>query len=194
MPATWDSKSAQAEIIAFLDADCFVEHGWVDAILEAHRTPHLLVSSAILNGTPDRPVDWAYYFIEFSHWLPGGAVREIREAAGCCSSLKREAYEAYGPFLEGTYSSDTAFHRRAWRDAPRVIWTLPSASFIGRGYNIRDYLSHVAYHRRFYARVKVRQTGWGPARLAQVVLTPALPFLVLAAIGARVAAKPPLHR
>ena len=33
---------AQAKIIAFLDADCFVEPSWVDAILESHRTPHLL--------------------------------------------------------------------------------------------------------------------------------------------------------
>ena len=107
-------------IIAFLDADCFVEPGWVDAVLEAHRTPHLLVSGVVLNGTPDRQVAWAYYFCEFSHWLPGGAIREIPEAAGCCLSFKREAYEAYGPFLEGTYSSDTAFQRRAWRDGHQV--------------------------------------------------------------------------
>jgi GT2 family glycosyltransferase len=59
--------AAQAKIIAFLDADCFVERGWVDAVLEAQRPPHYLVSGAILNGTPDRPVAWAYYFCEFSH-------------------------------------------------------------------------------------------------------------------------------
>jgi GT2 family glycosyltransferase len=181
-------KVAKAGIITFLDADCFVESGWVDAVLAAHRTPHLLVSGVVLNGTPDRQVAWAYYFCEFSHWLPGGAIREIREAAGCCLSFKREAYEAYGPFLEGTYSSDTAFQRRAWRDGHQVYLDPSVRVFHRTRYNIRDYLSHVAYHRRFYARVKVRETRLGPARrMAQVLLTPALPFLLLAAIGARVA-------
>ena len=181
-------KVAQAKIIAFLDTDCFVEPGWVDAIIEAHRTPHLLVSSVILNGTPDRPVAWAYYFCEFSHWLPGGAIREIREAAGCCLSFKREAYEAYGPFLEGTYSSDTAFHRRAWRDGHKVYLDPAIRIFHRTEYNVREYLSHVAYHRRCYARVQVRETRMGLAgRLGHLLLTPALPFLLLAAIGARVA-------
>ena len=70
----------------------------------------------------------------------------------------------------------------------RSIWTLSIRIFHRTRYNIREYLSHVAYHRRCYARVKVRETGLGLAgRLGHLVLTPALPFLVLAAIGARVA-------
>ena len=180
-------KAAQAKIIAFLDADCFVESGWVDAILEAHRTPHYLVSGAVLNGTPEHPVAWAYYFCEFSHWLPGGKIREIREAPGCCLSFKREAYEAYGPFIEGTYSSDTAFHWRAWRDGHKVYLDPAIRVFHRTLYNVREYLNHVAYHRRCYARVKVRETRLGLAgRLAHVGLTPVLPFLLLTAIGTRV--------
>ena len=116
-------KVAKAGIIAFLDADCFVESGWVDAVFAAQEPPHPRLR-VILNGAPVRPVDWAYYFCEFSHWLPGGAIREIHEAAGCCLSFQREAYEAYGPFIEGTYSSDTAFHWRARRDGQKVYLDL----------------------------------------------------------------------
>jgi GT2 family glycosyltransferase len=180
-------KVAQAPIIAFLDADCFVEPGWVDAVLAAQSPPHYLVSGVVLNGTPERPVAWAYYFCEFSHWLPGGASREIREAAGCCLSFQREAYEAYGPFIEGTYSSDTAFHWRTWRDGHKVYLDPAIRVFHRTQYTVREYLSHVAYHRRCYARVKRRETGLGLlARLAHVMLTPALPFLLVAAIGTRV--------
>ena len=119
-----------------------------------------LVSGVVLNGTPDRRVAWAYYFCEFSHWLPGGAIREIPEAAGCCLSFKREAYEAYGPFVEGP-TADTAFPIGGPGGMViRSIWTLPSASFTGRTINVRDYLNRVAYHRRFYARVKVGRPGW----------------------------------
>jgi GT2 family glycosyltransferase len=180
-------KLAQAPIIAFLDADCFVERDWVDAVLAAQSPPHLLVSGIVLNGTPDRPVAWAYYFCEFSHWLPGGATREISEAAGCCLSFQREAYETYGPFIEGTYSSDTAFHWRVWRDGHKVYLDPAIRVFHRTHYTAREYLSHVAYHRRCYARVRRRETGLGLfARLAHVALTPVLPFLLLVALGTRV--------
>jgi len=180
-------KVAQAPIVAFLDADCFVEQGWVDAVLAAQSPPHFLVSGVVLNGTPDRRVAWAYYFCEFSHWLPGGATREICEAAGCCLSFQREAYETYGPFLEGTYSSDTAFHWRVWRDGHKVYLDPAIRVFHRTQYTVREYLSHVAYHRWCYARVKRRETGLGLlARLAHVLLTPMLPFLLLMVIGTRV--------
>jgi GT2 family glycosyltransferase len=180
-------KVAQAPIIAFLDADCFVERGWVDAVLAAQSPPRYLVSGVVLNGTPDRRVAWAYYFCEFSHWLPGGEIREIREAAGCCLSFQREAYEAYGPFIEGTYSSDTAFHWRVWRDGHKVYLDPAIRVFHRTRYTVWEYLSHVAYHRRCYARVRRRETGLGLAgRLAHVVLIPALPFLLLMVIGTRV--------
>jgi GT2 family glycosyltransferase len=181
-------KVAQAPIIAFLDADCFVEPGWVDAVLAAQSPPRYLVSGVVLNGTPDCPVAWAYYFCEFSHWLPGGASREIREAAGCCLSFRREAYEMYGPFLEGTYSSDTAFHWRTWQDGHKVHLDPAIRVFHQTGYTVPEFLRHVAYHRRSYARVRLRETGLGlVARLAHMVLTPALPFLLLTATGTRVA-------
>lgn len=180
-------KAAQAPIIAFLDADCFVERGWVDAVLAAQNPPHYLVSGVVLNGTPNRPVAWAYYFCEFSHWLPGGATRETREAAGCCLSFQREAYEAYGPFIQETYSSDTAFQWRTWQDGHKVHLDPAIRVFHRTLYTVWEYLSHVVFHRRCYARVKLKETGLGMAgRLAHVMLTPALPFLLLMAIGTRV--------
>jgi GT2 family glycosyltransferase len=100
--------------------------------------------------------------------------------------FRREAFEAYGPFLEGTYSSDTAFQWRACRDGHKVYLDPAIRVFHRTRYTVREYLSHVAYHRRCYARVKLKETGLGLlARLAHLVLTPALPFLLLLAIGTR---------
>ena len=54
---------------------------------------------------------------------------------------------------------------------------------------LREYLIHVAHHRRCYARVRVRELRLGKAaRLGYVLLTPALPFLLLGLITMRVAA------
>ncbi len=182
-------KAAGAEIIAFLDADCFVESDWVDAVLTAQEGGHLLVSGTIENGTRDRAVAWAYYFCEFSHWLPRRGSRQISEAAGCCLSFKRRAYEAYGPFLGGTYSSDTAFHWRARKEGHKVHQDPSIRVFHQALYSVRDYLRHVSLHRWCYARVRVKERRLGLAgRLGHALLAPLLPLLLLPAIGSRVAA------
>ena len=99
----------RAGVIAFLDADCLVDPDWVDAVLETHRSAELLVGGAVDNACPSNLVGWAYYFCEYNLWLPSRRRRRIPEMAGCCLSIKRAAYDLYGPFVEGTYSSDTAF-------------------------------------------------------------------------------------
>ena len=95
-------------------------------------------------------------------------------------SFKREAYEAYGPFLEGTYSSDTAFHLRAWRDGHKVYLDPAIRIFHQTHYNVREYLSHVAYHRRYLrpGHVEGDPDRGLAGRLGHLVLTPALPFLL----------------
>ena len=179
---------ARADIIAFLDADCVVESGWVDAVLQAQHPPHMLVSGVIENGTPESQVAWAYYFCEFSQWLPRRDSGEIDEGAGCCLSFQRQAYEAYGPFLGGTYSSDTAFHWRAWRDGHKVYLDPAIRVYHRTLYTVREYLGHVAFHRQCYAQVKGRERHLGLAqRLVHIITAPALPFVLLAATGIHVA-------
>jgi GT2 family glycosyltransferase len=187
--------AARAGIIAFLDADCTVESGWVDAILAAHRDPGLLVAGTVENGTPESLVAWAYYFCEFNLWLPGKGERDVAEGAGCCLSFKKKAWEAYGPFLTGTYSSDTAFHWKARAEGHRVR-NVPAIRVFHRVlHGFRDFLRHVAHHRCCYARVKVREFRLGPtARLARCLFAPILPLLLLATIAARVAASGRFHR
>jgi glycosyltransferase involved in cell wall biosynthesis len=61
---------ARADVIAFLDADCFVENDWIEAIFRAHQSPYLAVGGVIENGAPESLLAWAYYFCEFNLWLP----------------------------------------------------------------------------------------------------------------------------
>ena len=111
----WAISVAQGDIIAFLDADCTVESNWVDEVLKAHHSPYLVIGGVVDNGSPKSLVGWAYYFCEFNLWMPQSLKCERREVAGCCLSMKRGAFERYGPFLEGTYCSDTAFQRKMER-------------------------------------------------------------------------------
>jgi GT2 family glycosyltransferase len=173
---------ARAPLIAFLDADCTVEAGWVDAVCAAHAGPGLLVGGSVDNAPTRSLVAWAYYFCEFNLWLPAARSRAMSEAAGCCLSMKREAFERYGPFLEATYSSDTAFQWRARRDGQRVHY-IPSIRVIHQSpTGLGHFLRHTAEHRRGYARVKCLDQRLSAAgRRQEMALLPITPVLLIGA-------------
>ena len=173
---------SRAPLIAFLDADCTVDAGWVDTVCAAHDGPGLLIGGSVDNAPTRSLVAWAYYFCEFNLWLPAARGRAMSEAAGCCLSMKREAYDRYGPFLEATYSSDTAFQWRARRDGQRVQY-IPSIRIIHQSpTGLRHFLRHTAEHRRGYARVKCRDRSLSASgRRREMALLTVTPILLMGA-------------
>lgn len=109
-------QHASGDVIAFLDADCVAPPNWAEEILLAHQNPDPLIGGAFENANPASRISWAAYFCELSQWMPGGAARHIQEIPAGSLSIKRWAFEKYGPFLEQTYCSDTAFNWRARAD------------------------------------------------------------------------------
>jgi len=63
-------RLARARITAFIDADCYVGEDWVESVCRAHREDTLLAGGIVDNAPTRNPVSWAYYFCEFSLWLP----------------------------------------------------------------------------------------------------------------------------
>jgi glycosyltransferase involved in cell wall biosynthesis len=146
---------AKGEVIAFIDADCRADQNWVNQILRAHQSPHLAIGGAIANGNPDSTIGWAAYFCEFSQWMPGHPPRKIADIAGANISYKRKAFEEYGLFVEGTYSSDTEFHWRLRRNG-HFLKFVPSILVFH--YNIDQFgkfLRHEFEHGRSFARVRM---------------------------------------
>ncbi len=174
-------------IVAFLDADCTVEKNWVNEVIKAHQTPHLAVGGVVDNGSPESLVGWGYYFCEFSLWMPRSFEQEIKEMAGCCLSLKRPAFDRYGPFLEGTYSSDTAFQRRMERDGEKVLCVPGIRVLHTATYGLGGFLKHVASHRRDFAEVMAEEKEIsGLRRLALLLGSPLMPFPLFLCIAGRV--------
>jgi len=103
---------ARCAILAFTDADCTVDSGWVRAIAKAHEREAPLIGGVIDNSEKDRVLAWAFYFCDLASWMPGTPAGEIADVATGCMTLKRWAWEACGPFLEDVYGSDTAL---SWR-------------------------------------------------------------------------------
>jgi GT2 family glycosyltransferase len=155
---------ARGEIIAFIDADCRPDQNWVDQILRAHQSPPLAIGGAIANGNPDSATGWAAYFCEFSQWMPGVPPKRMTDIAGANMSYKRKAFEEYGLFIEGTYSSDTEFHWRLGRNenclqfVPSILVFHHNIDQFGR------FLRHEFEHGRSFARVRVNSQDFSKFR------------------------------
>jgi len=183
--------ASSAPVIAFMDADCTVDPGWAANLLAVHRAGHRVVASAIDNGARDSLLSWTYYLCEFSHWLPGGPARPISEAAGCCLSLDRSVFERHGPFLTGTYSSDTAFHWKLQAVGQSAHFVPDIRVHHHASGSLVAMLRHVCDHRRCFARVKCRAKHLTPAeRLLALLLEPATPGLLMAAVLLRLRRHP----
>jgi len=178
---------AGADIIAFMDSDCTVEKNWADEVLAAHEADYLIIGGIIENRDSKSMLGWAYYFCEFNLWLPTRKKREVSEIAGCVLSMKRRAFDMYGPFLEGTYCSDTALCWKLSGGKHKALFTPSIKVYHSADYNLRSFLSHVYYHRRDFARVMLKENKIsGLQRIALAFFSPLLPPAMFFAIFFRV--------
>jgi len=171
---------ARGEIIALTDADCTATGTWVDEVLKAHQSPHLAIGGAIANAEPSSVVGWAAYFCEFSRWMPGSKPRWLDDIAGANISYKKKAFDVYGPFLEGTYCSDSEFHWRLGRDGHMLRW-LPQIVVSHRSIsNLSRFVQHEFEHGGCFARVRIRGRGFSRLRrLWYILFGPLIPVKIL---------------
>jgi glycosyltransferase involved in cell wall biosynthesis len=173
---------SRGDVVAFTDSDCVVEPGWARLVLDAHaRFERPVIGGAVENGNPESAVGWAYYFAEFSAWMPCGEVREMRDIPTTCLTLKRWVFDRYGPFLEGTYCSDSAFNWKVARNglAPLFLPSLRVGHVNPTG--LRELVRRKLFHGACFARVRVAEEGFSDARrLAHALTTPVLPILLFA--------------
>ena len=172
-------SKAKGQIFAFTDADCIVDNTWVNEIIKAHQTPYPAIGGAIANGNPESYPGWGYYFCEFSQWMSQSQECRMVEIPTCCLSIKLWAFDKYGPFLEGVYCSDTAFHWKLGKDGHKPLF-VPSIKV--SHINIQSlikFLKKEVMHGRFFAAVRVSEQKFSMLqRITYVMISPLLPFLL----------------
>jgi GT2 family glycosyltransferase len=150
-------RAADSDVIAFLDSDCVADPDWAERIVEAHeQCPDLIIGGSVGLFTPAGPISTATYFTEFSIWMPRQGTRSyVPVIPTCCWSMKRMAWEQFGPFLEGTYCSDTDLNWRAAAAGHRPLFD-PSirVSHIGPVNFIR-FVRKFHMHGRAFAEVRL---------------------------------------
>lgn len=169
----------KGEILAFTDADCVPDVFWVREILDAHSRPDPVIGGTIDNANQESYVGWAYFFCELNQWMPGTPSGSMPDIPTGNLSVKRWAFEKYGPFLEGTYSSDTAFNWRIATDGHRPYFMPAIRVAHVNVTDLADYLRRKVFHGRCFAAVRVAERRFSPIRrLAYVPMSLALPLLL----------------
>jgi glycosyltransferase involved in cell wall biosynthesis len=168
-------SAARGEIISFIDADCVAEDDWVEQIVKSHHSPVLAIGGAIGNANPECFVGWAAYFCEFSSWMPSRRRCRMDDIAGGNMSYKKEAFEKYGRFIEGSYCSDTQFHWRLAKAGHDLLFD-PSMRVHHKNISkLESFLKHEFMHGRSFGRVRVLYGDFPLKRRAAYV---AFSFLV----------------
>jgi glycosyltransferase involved in cell wall biosynthesis len=167
---------ARGEVVAQIDADCEAAKDWVERIIAAHQTGDMAVGGAIGNGNPQSYVGWGAYFCEFTQWMPGTKPGWMADIAGANMTYKKDLFNHYGAFIEGTYGSDSEFH---WRLAQRGVGIRFEPSMVVYHGNINRlgaFILHTYQHGRDFGRVRISYQRFSCFR--RMLYVGAFPLLV----------------
>ena len=120
-------KSAQADILAFIDADCIAEPLWLDAVYAALSDGMIAVGGPVLNRKPFSPVAVIDNLMQFVDQASGRPADVAREFPGCNMAIHRHAFEMAGGFPADVFpGEDTVFSQRVAREWPDRMRFLPT--------------------------------------------------------------------
>ena len=122
-------------IVAFLEADCVAEPGWVAGRLAAHRAGHRAVASAMAHCGPGRPSAWAAHYVVFRARLPGRPSGPVHypDPAAHGLSFDREVLDIAGPFDERSRIGEDTEAARRLRDVGIGAWFASDVRTAHRG-------------------------------------------------------------
>ena len=183
------------ELIAFVDADCIAEPDWVERILAAHNDPananRWIIGGSVGVANPESTAGWASFFCEFSPWLRGGPSRPLTDIATCCYSMKRTAFERFGPFVEDGYCSDTVFNWRAGAEGQSPLFVPGIHVRHINPTGMRRIAAKQRMHGERFAGIRAREKRWSRSRsLFSAVTAPLLPLYLWVRTGLRVLRAP----
>lgn len=145
-------RVAQGEVIAFASADTEATPVWLGERVRLHKSGFDLVGGAILNGTPTSWVGVAGYLLEYSALLPIEALLR-QQAVAHALSFKRSVFELLGDYPEDVITGeDTIFNERCLAAGLRLGFAPLAGIFHRNPTQLREFLTHAAYHGRGLAQ------------------------------------------
>ncbi len=177
------AAAARGELLLFLDADCELAPGGLGRVVDIHaRYAAPLIGGCIDPGDTATGVGWGYYFASFARWLapPGDEPVPVLDLATPCCSIKRWAFEQYGPFAEDRYCEDT-----------RLCWQVRAAGhevLLDPGHRVRHsglealgpMLRRKFSHGGAFAVMRAETRGWSlTRRRIRALAAPVVPVVLI---------------
>ena len=138
-------EAACGEYLAFTDADCTPERGWLRAALDALQGDARLVGGPIGDALPLHPVAVSDNLLQFADFAVGRPDGEARNIPACNMAVSRLDFVELGGFVHqrGMVAEDTALCTKAleyWPDGVRFVQAM-RVRHRGRT-QIREFMHH----------------------------------------------------
>ncbi|MGR8980718.1 MAG: glycosyltransferase family 2 protein [Gammaproteobacteria bacterium] len=184
---SFGAGEARGDILLFIDADCTLAPDGLQQVVESHsRHAAPLIGGTIAQSEIANAVAWGYYFSSFSAWIPRRSDMPVRVAdlATPCYSMKRWAFELYGPFPALRYCEDTLLSWRI-RSAGFEILLDPTIRVQHNGIDSLLFLLRRKFrHGKAFAQMRANARRWSFLRqLLQIIGEPLVPLVLIYRIG-----------
>jgi glycosyltransferase involved in cell wall biosynthesis len=179
-------KSSSGKIVAIIEEHCVAEADWLEQALKAFASGDFgVVGGPVAPNSYPRLRDWVVYFCEYNNYLPPWQEGAAHELGSANIAYSRAVLIKYKDQLGAGYW-EASLHPRLWADGVKFH---AAAAMVVRHcgpFNYRYYLQQRYWFSRAFAGVRMLSA---PRRVAYLLASPLLPFLLLARMALRVWSK-----
>ncbi len=180
-------ERARGEIVAIIEEHCLAKEDWLATLATAFAPGYAAVGGPVAAYNYRRLRDWVTYFIEYNSYLPPWSDGDAFNLSGANLAYRREALQANLGLLSHGYWEATLHPKLL--DEGAKFRSVPGMVVYHRGpFDYFYYLRQRYLFSRGFAGAR-RPTLSISQRAAYLLAAPAVPFLLLARMAARILAK-----
>jgi glycosyltransferase involved in cell wall biosynthesis len=177
-------EAARGEIVAIIEEHCLAKEDWLATLATAFTPEYVAVGGPVFHCNYRRLRDWVTYFLEYRSYLPPWPDGSTTSLNGANLAYRREVLLANLKLLDQSYW-EAMLHPKLLAEGARFR-SVPAMVVYHRGpFDYFYYLRQRYLFSRAFAGSR-RATLSPSQRAAYLAAAPAVPFLLLARMGARV--------
>jgi len=178
-------EEARGAVVAIIEEHCLAAPDWLERALEAGAGGEYgVVGGPVADNNYGRLRDWVVYFCEYNNYLPPWREGEAHDLGSANIAYSRALLLKYQEALSGGYW-EAGLHPRLWADGVKFR-PAPAMLVYHRGpFHYGYYLQQRYWFSRAFAGARGRHLP-ASRKLAYLVASPLVPFLLLARMAARV--------
>jgi GT2 family glycosyltransferase len=176
---------SRGRTVAFTDADCEPDPGWLEALAAAHVAGHAIAGGPVACLNRDLRAQ-AIHVAKFASWLPGQPSGSRPDLPSANLSVTRRLLEQVGAFPEDRFAGDTEL---AWRArANGITPAFVADAVVGHRHepSMRGLLAERRRRGRDFGLMRPVVLRWSRRRLLlQLAFTPLIPFVIAGRVVGR---------